>query len=257
MSSMKQVAKPLKYAFFLVIGLIMLHWNHVNWFSTGKQIEFESLGSSSLNMSEVITLLTGVAIIVFVSVFCIVLMSVKFKERSFSIILADSLFPTILFFIFLPVGLFSIYMVPLAQDWSNIMCLVFLGGVTAVSLHLELYFYTLRKSVNHELKIRRDMEIYSKRLELEHTFLQNVFQWLIWAIILFITGVVVGGFTNPVEPHPIEMRRVELQNTILFGAWVFTGIWFGIIAPMSRHMSFLRKSLEHLSVKKEKNDKTN
>lgn len=237
---------------FVTIGYILLLFAHINWFLVGKQVGYKPVVSLKLDVATVLQNIALFAIIMFVLSFYLVSLSPKYKHKSFSFISCNVLFPAVLFFVIIFFGSISIYLIPLAWHWSNIACLVLLGGIAAFSWYLVLYFDAFGEPISDELKIvfKKDKvskEIYSKKLEVEHAFFQNILQWITWSMIVFLTGVVVVGHTNPVEEHPIELRVAELQNTVFLVIWLVIGIWFGVIAPICRHMSFLRKSLEQLS----------
>ncbi|MBS7633024.1 hypothetical protein KEJ15_05325 [Candidatus Bathyarchaeota archaeon] len=255
MSLKRLITSAFVYAFFITVSLILLIICHVIWFLTAKQIGYALVASLDLDLN-IATVLQDVKlylIATFFTIFCLSFVRFKWQEKkSLNTFLLLSI---AYFLVFLAFGVLILSSIPLMWHWSNLTYLILMGGVIAVSNHLSAYVSKFKKMVNDELKWVVDAAVYSKKLELDHVYHQNLLQWLTWAIVIFLTGAIVAGFTSPVEipPHPTELRVVELQNTILLVLWSVIWAWFGLLGPLSAYMRFLRDCIGKLSVDKIKN----
>jgi hypothetical protein len=97
----------------------------------------------------------------------------------------------------------------------------------------------------------KDYRIFIKRLELEHNALQETLHWIIWTAIIFILSGVASGLIHGLQQLPSKLINIIILNDSIIGIWGFLWIWFGIIAPISSHMCYMRSLLEELSLRED------
>jgi len=179
--------------------------------------------------------------------FFTVLASAKFDKPMW---LGDYVFPTLSFIVVLVVWIAKDLKIHGMFGWAGFVHMGAIGGVCAFSLSIHLSTKKLLKSVEsmmeHPHVRRRDTDVMMKRLELEHNSIQAALQWIVGAVIIFLTAGVGGyyysGFADPSDPM-IAVRLFNLFNGMI---WALIGFLFGMFTPLAKAMEHFRKEMAEL-----------
>jgi len=242
------------YSSFSAIGLLLVFMAHAMWFTTAKELGIPEVANVELTIPKALYLGFPYIILVFVSVFIIVYLS-EHSERTYIYRQAcpypDVTFPLAIFGSIFMGSIIGCYTVPLALNWVNVTTSFLFSGIAGVSYFIHVYLMRMKNELETLKRNVKDYRIFTKRLELEHNALQEALHWIIWTAVIFILSGVAGGLFHVLEQTPSKLMNTIFLNSLIVGIWGFLGIWFGIIAPISAHMCYMRSLLEELSLRED------
>jgi len=239
------------YSCFSSLGVFLIYLTHGVWFTVAKELEMPEVVYIDLTVMKTIYLGTPFVILVFVSVFFITFTSERWRRTTVLTIPVDTFFSVASFNAIFIEGITGCYSIPLAFNWVTITANFLVAGVTALSVFYHLYFKKVRKKLDSIKGSISNPNLFAKRLELEHNFHQETIRTITWGGFIFLTGGVLACLIHPLESLPPKLVTTLIGNTVIFGIWMLSGIWFGIIGRISYHMEFLRLSIEKLSTRNE------
>jgi len=242
------------YSSFSAIGLLLIFMAHAMWFTTVKELGILEVANVELTIPRALYLGFPYIILVFVSVFIIVYLS-EHSERTHiyrqTCPYPDVTFPLAIFGLIFMGSIIGCYTIPLALNWVNVTTSVLFSGIAGLSHFIHVYLMRMKNGLEMLKRNAKDYRIFIKRLELEHNALQEALHWIIWATFIFILSGVVSVLFRGLEQTPSKLMNTIILNSLIVGFWGFLGIWFGIIAPISAHMCYMRSLLEELSLRKD------
>jgi hypothetical protein len=242
------------YSSFSAIGLLLVFMAHAMWFTTAKELGIPEVANVELTIPKALYLGFPYIILVFVSVFIIVYLS-EHSERTY-IYRQACPYPGVTFplaisgSIFMG-GIIGCYTIPLALNWVNVIISFLFSGIAGVSYFIHVYLMRMKKGLEELKGNVKDYRIFIKRLELEHNALQETLHWIMWTAIIFILSGVASVLIHGLEQLPSKLINIIILNASIVGIWGFLWIWFGIIAPISSHMCYMRSLLEELSLRED------
>ena len=188
--------------------------------------------------------------ILFLLLFSNIYVSMKLSSRYQN---SDVIFGSISFFIVLTFTEVALRP-PVSQytSWITILEGVLPGGIVGWSHALLIGFVKLKQELSVKVK---DLEssnwdgkrIFSRALELEHSFLQTIVNWVLWATLVFLTAGLTAYFIQQMDDPNLGIRITTSMPMIVWGV---LGICFGIVMPINSMMKYIRQELARLSYSK-------
>nr|MDO8097805.1 hypothetical protein [Candidatus Njordarchaeota archaeon] len=249
---MRRIVAAILLASYSATEIALIFFSHGTWFVVAREEQAPIVAASCLDLSPARVLILGLPFIItaYLAVLSLVFFSIGKEDRYIFSIACDAFFPALVSASVFLGGVGGTLVIPLAYNWVNIAALCFAAAIPAWSHFFLLNFSKIKKKLSVELEKIADFNIYGKRLELEHSFLQTTFQWAIWAFLIVLTSGIWSTLVKPLEPLPIRLMNTVIQNAILVTIWFGLGFWFGIIGPILGHMEYLRLLLAEASRRK-------
>jgi len=242
------------YSSFSAIGLLLLFIAHALWITTAKEQGIPEVANVELTIPKALYLGFPYIILVFVSVFIIVYLG-EHSERTYiykqTCPYPDVTFSLAIFGSIFMVSIIGCYTIPLALGWASIIVSFLFSGIAGVSYFIHVYLMRMKKGLEALKRNVKDYSIFTKRLELEHNALQETLHWILWVAIVFTLSVVASGLIHGLWQTPSKLINIIILTDSILGIWGFLWIWFGIIAPISTHMCYMRSLIEELSLRED------
>jgi len=254
MSNSNKLVLATLYSCYSTAGVCFIYFCHGSWFVLAKKlscapetahIELTVLKTMFLGFPFLISILFVVFALVIISEFLEQNIQTS-KHRRFVPLV--NFFPSLIFFVILTLGIYGNWYIPLAFNAVMNISMFLYSGIIGLSYLCHTYFRRMRNKLDLVKKQLSDKYIFSKRLELEHTFFQENLHLLIWGTIILTTGGILALYINPLRPMPYELISEVVKHDSLKAIWFLLGIWFGIYHPISYNMLYIRLLLEEISV---------
>jgi hypothetical protein len=233
---------------FLSGSFAVLLLGHLTWIEMVKDIpEWSKLVTSEPSISQSLLLTVPLVFVEFLIASFLIFRSLS-SVSALSNLNEEYFYPSILFIISILIGFLVLAIVPLAINGPNIVGLFVFTGLGCWAHNLLMNFKSLRRRIRNKIKRVRHIEVFTKRLELEHQEKGMLIQWIVWSMLIFATTGVAGALFGQISRmYPVYVLGAIIVQTILMAIWAVLGLWFGIIAPTLSFTRFIRETMDNIS----------